>query len=235
MAWVWPAANLAISAYSAFSQSKARKKTNEQEIELSNSAITRRMADAKRAGVNPALAYMGTGATTPNLEAPNFEALESIGRDVSSAYTQATQRSLIGLQKANMEAQNKLLDAQTAATAQQALKTKDEREQIIPATAANLAGATQNLEAQAQILAKEFQIKFAQIGLTEEQAKGEKLRNDQLQKIQPLLIEYQRYINKAEALGIPEKQATADFFNLMPSGKWNEVLKSLIWLSRGAK
>lgn len=225
MAWVLPAIGAATSIYSAVSQNRARKKTNEQEIELSNSAITRRMADARRAGVNPALAYMGTGANTPNLESPDFQALESVGRDVSSAYTQASQRSLIGLQKANMEAQNKLLEQQTAATAQQARKTAAEAtltESDIPYSAQSAKNRAEQVHYTLQETIKRIDNIIEDTSLKDADAQ-------QRAKLYPLMIELQRTLNELEELKLPEAQAGATLYETTgATGKAAGMAKDLL-------
>lgn len=51
----------------------------------------------------------------------------------------------------------------------------------------------------------------ASLSLTEEQLRGAKLSNNQLEKLQPLLEEYQRIRNQAERLGIPVAEVEAQF------------------------
>lgn len=225
MSWILPAIGAATSIYSAVSQNRARKKTNEQEIELSNSAITRRMADARRGGVNPALAYMGTGANTPNLEAPNFEALESVGRDVSSAYTQASQRTLIGLQKANMEAQNKLLEQQTVATAAQAKKTNAEA----TLTEADVPYSAQTSKNKADQVHYTLQETLKRIDNIIEDTSLKDADVHQKQKLYPLMIELQRTLNELEDLKIPEAQAGATLYETTgATGKAAGLAKDLL-------
>lgn len=227
MAWVWPLAQFGLSAYSAYSANKSTKDRNKQEVDLANTAVQRRMQDLKKAGINPALAYVQGGgqvAQTPNLESYNFEPVANAARDASTAYSSSVQRT-------NMQMQNGLLAAQTAATAAQAQKTKLEAELIrntSDATANQVANTAANLETQGQILAKEFQQRLAALNLTEEQLRGERLRNDQQNQLNPLIAEYQKYITEAAKLDIPEKKAAADFFENIPASKYITIIRQLV-------
>lgn len=129
------AASAQIAAQDRIDRLNYFKATQDFQEIMSNSAYSRGMADMKRAGLNPILAYQQGGATSPSgaspgaVSSPHFEAPRmenALGAGVSSALQAVNTISQVNQGLANVQqtqAQTRLADAQTAVQNQEAARS----------------------------------------------------------------------------------------------------------------
>lgn len=229
MAWIWPAISAGTAIYSAVSAKNSTDKRNDQEVELANTAVTRRMADLKRAGINPALAYVqgGQSAQTPNLESYDFKPISDAGEKISNAYTASVSRVNMRMQNGLLAAQTNATAQQAAASAQQARKTGLEADILsasVPFSAANAEATARNLQANVSLLKNQV-----------EAAARDNLIGDETQQarieLAKLATEYQRLVNTGEKLGLSEKEATAELWSDAEIAKWLPLIREAVGIA----
>jgi len=116
------------SATTAFDRAKS----------LSDTSYQRSMADMKAAGLNPMLAYMKGGASTPNVASPSG----------SKGSARGTKQTSLGL-SAGLSAGSQLMQAKTQFEVSRAdIKVKDSQAELNSALALKAARATEKTEAE---------------------------------------------------------------------------------------
>lgn len=200
----------------------AREQMDFQE-RMSNSAYQRSIADMKAAGLSPMLAYTQGGASTPGGASATMQNVEAATPSVIGDATR-TIAAQLGLARQLNNAQVANLEAQTRKTSAEAVMV--EAHAPFSADSARLANTKLRLES--DNLAKEWDRMDIDI-------QDKDITVQQKRELLPLIVKYQELVNRAEALGIPEKEATAKFFETVPESKFLELLKQMAPLLRSVR
>lgn len=202
------------SMWSASQNEKLSDKQMDFQERMRDTQYQAAVKDMRAAGLNPMLAYSQGGNASPS------GSMAHVDNPIDSASSAGGSWSSQALARAQVEQVRAATDNVKAQTAQTQVQTQI-ASAAVPYSAYSAEMSARSIGAAYKKLANDVAIQIKDMDIKD-------LTTEQMRKLQPLVREFQALQNATQKAGLPERKATADFYDTVPYAKWIELVKQLI-------